>query len=175
MFDFIYFKVIGQEQPPRLIHRDQMPFTNAVLHESLRMSCTLYNALTHCANSEFSIGKYVIPKGTIVIPSLMTVLLNPKHFPNPHEFNPRRFLDSNGEFKPSEHLIAFGVGKRYCLGQSLAEKEYFWFFTGIMQRFHISPDLDQNLPSYHMKDSPQTSMIRSAPTFNIILTPRLMK
>ena len=150
-----------------------MPLTNAVLHESLRMSCTVYNALTHCAGAEFSIQNYVIPKGTIIIPSLMTVLLDPKYFPSPHEFNPNRFLNEEGKFVPNEHLIPFGVGKRYCLGQSLAEKEYFWFFTGLMQKFHISSDPSQTLPSYHMSDSPQTSMIRSAPTFNMILTPRL--
>ena len=150
-----------------------MPFTNAVLHESLRMSCTVYNALAHCATSEFSVGDYVIPKGTIVIPSLMTVLLDPKHFLNPHEFNPNRFLNSDGEFKPDDHVIAFGVGKRDCLGKSLADKEYFWFLTGLLQKFDINPDPNQELPSYKMKDSPQTSMIRAAPSFNIILTPRV--
>ena len=61
----------------------------------------------------------------------MTVLLDPKYFPNPHEFNPKRFLNEEGNFVPNEHLIPFGVGKRYCLGQSLAEKEYFWFLTGL--------------------------------------------
>jgi cytochrome P450 len=150
-----------------------MPFTNAVLHESLRLSCTVYNALAHCATSEFSVGDYVIPQGTIVIPSLMTVLLDPKHFSNPHEFNPNRFLNSDGEFKPDKHVIAFGVGKRECLGKSLADKEYFWFLTGLLQRFDINPDPDEELPSYQMKDSPQTSMVRSAPAFNIILTSRI--
>ena len=57
----ITIQVVGQNQPPRLIHIDQMPLTNAVLHESLRMSCTLYNALTHCAGSEFSINSELIP------------------------------------------------------------------------------------------------------------------
>ena len=136
------------------------------------MSCTLYNALTHCASSEFSIQNYVIPKGTTIIPSLMTVLLDEKHFPNPHKFNPYRFLNADGIFVPNEHMIPFGVGKRYCLGQSLAEKKYFWFFTSLMQKFDINPDPNQPLPSYHMSDSPQTSMVRSAPTFNIIFSPR---
>ena len=168
----INIQVVGRNQPPRLVHLVRMPLTNAVLHESLRMSCTVYNALTHCAGSEFSIHNYVIPKGTIIIPSLMTVLLDPKYFPNPHKFNPNRFLNDEGNFVPNEHLIPFGVGKRYCLGQSLAEKEYFWFLTGLMQNFDINADPSQTLPSYHMSDSPQTSMVRSAPTFNIILTPR---
>ena len=165
-------QVVGKDQSPRLVHLDQMPLTNAIFHESLRMSNVLYNALAHCANSEFSIKNYVIPKGTIIIPSLMTVLLDPKYFPDPHKFNPNRFLNNEGAFVANEHWIPFGIGKRYCLGQSLAEKEYFWFFTGLLQKFDINPDPNQTLPSYHMSDSPQTSMIRAAPTFNIILTPR---
>ena len=155
-----------------MVHRDQMSYVNAVLHEGLRLSCTVYNALAHCALSEFSVGSYVIPKGTIIVPSLMAILLDPKYFSNPHEFNPNRFLNSNGEFKPDPHVVAFGLGKRDCVGKSLAEKEYYWFFVGIMQKFDINPDPNQKLPSYHMQDSPQTSMIRSAPTFNLVLTPR---
>ena len=150
-----------------------MPFTNAVLHEGLRLSCTVYNAIAHCATSEFSVGDYVIPKGTIVIPSIMTVLLDPKHFPDPHEFNPNRFLNNDGEFKPDEHVIAFGVGKRECLGKSLADKQYFWFLTGLLQRFDINTEPNRELPSYKIRDSPQTSIIRSAPSYNIIFTPRL--
>ena len=149
-----------------------MPYTNAVLHESLRISCVVYNAIPHYTNAEVSVGNYIIPKGTIVIPSLMNVLLDPDHFSNPHEFNPNRFLNGNGEFEPDDHVIAFSVGKRYCLGQSLAEKEYFLFFAGLMHKFDINPEPEQCLPSYHIMDSSSAGIIRAPPTFNLVLTAR---
>ena len=149
-----------------------MHYTNAVLHESLRISCLVFNALNHYANADVEVSGYIIPKGTTIIPSLMNVLLNPDHFRNPHQFNPDRFLDANGKFKPDDHVIAFSIGKRYCLGQSLAEKEFFLFFAGLMQRFDISPEPNKPLPSYHMKDSQARGTIRSAPSFNLILTAR---
>ena len=149
-----------------------MHYTNAVLHESLRISCLVFNALPHYTHADVSIGNYIIPKGAVIIPSIMHVLLDPEHFPNPHKFDPKRFLNANGEFKPDDHVIAFSVGKRFCLGQSLAEKEFFLFFVGIMQRFDINPEPNQQLPSYHMKDSTARGTIRSAPSFNLILTNR---
>ena len=149
-----------------------MHYTNAVLHESLRITCLVFNALGHYTTADVAIGNYIIPKGTVVIPSLMNVLLDPEHFHDPHKFDPKRFLDANGDFTPDDHVIAFSIGKRYCLGQSLAEKEFFLFFVGIMQRFDISPEPNQQLPSYHMKDSTSRGGIRSAPSFNLILTNR---
>ena len=177
MSQYLYFftwflKIVGRGEVPRLAHRDQLHYTNAVLHESLRISCLVFTALPHYSTAEVSIGPYVIPKGTVIIPSLMNVLLDPDHFYDPHTFNPSRFLDADGVFHPDDHVVSFSIGKRYCLGQSLAEKEFFLFFVGIMQRFDINPEPNQTLPSYHIKDSNSRGTIRSAPSFNLILNER---
>jgi cytochrome P450 len=42
---------------------------------------------------------------------------DPKHFSDPHAFNPDRFLDSEGHFVTNDKVTPFGVGKRICLGQ----------------------------------------------------------
>ena len=149
-----------------------MHYTNAMLLESLRISCLVPLALPHYTHDDVTIGPYIIPKGTTIIPSLMSVNLDPDHFHDPHRFDPTRFLDERGEFKPDEHVVSFSIGKRYCLGQSLAEKELFLFFAGIMQRFDLNPGQNQELPSYHIKDSTARGQIRSAPSFTLILTER---
>ena len=166
-------KVIGLGQSPRLIHREEMHYTNAVLHESLRISCVVYNSLLHRSNTEIPVGGYMIPKGAIIIPSLMNVHHDPKHFPNPGVFNPSRYLDDNNEFHPDEHVIPFALGKRYCLGQSLAEKSLFLFLTGILSKFDITPVPNESLPSYHLRDTPTATIVRAPPKFNIILTNRI--
>ena len=149
-----------------------MHYTKAFLLESLRMSSIVILALPHFTLSKVSVGSYVIPKGTTILPSIMSVLTDPKHFKDPHTFNPARFLDDDGHFQNDEHVIAFSVGKRYCLGQSLAEKEFFLFFTGLMQKFDINQSPDENLPSYHINESVNTGTIRSTPMFNVILSNR---
>ena len=149
-----------------------MHYTKAFLLESLRMSSLVIMALPHFSLEKISVGSYVIPKGTTILPSIVSVLTDPKYFQDPHTFNPGRFLDDEGKFRNDEHVIAFSIGKRYCLGQSLAEKEFFLFFTGLMHKFDIHPPSDETLPSYHIKDSVNTGTIRSTPMFNLILSNR---
>ena len=83
------------------------------------------------------LGGFTIPKGAMVLSSVWHVLHDPEHFKDPENFNPDRFIDSYGRFINDERVIAFGIGKRSCLGQAMAEKEFFIFFTGIMQQFRI--------------------------------------
>ena len=62
------------------------------------------------------------------------------YWDNPEVFDPSRFIDEKSQtFKTNERLIPFSIGKRYCLGQSLAEKEYFLFFVGLLQKFEFLP------------------------------------
>ena len=163
---------MGRGQAPRLRHKESLHYTNAVLHESMRLSCVVYNAINHRTNADIKAGEYVIPKGAVVIPSLMNVMLDSSHFDHPHRFNPNRFLNPNGEFQANKHVIPFSIGKRYCLGKSLAEKEFFLFFTGIMSRFNISRAPNESLPSYHMNDYFSATIVRTPPSFHLVLKNR---
>ncbi len=84
-----------------------------------------------------SVGGYVIPKDTTVFSNLMAVQQNPEDFPNPSTFRPERFLDADGKFQQHPNMVPFGVGKRRCLGETLARIELFLFFTGLLHRFKI--------------------------------------
>ena len=163
---------MGRGQAPRLHHKESLHYTNAVLHESMRLRCVVYNAINHRTNADIKAGEYVIPKGAVVIPSLMNVMLDSSHFDHPYRFNPNRFLNPNGEFQANEHVIPFSIGKRYCLGKSLAEKEFFLFFTGIMSRFDISRAPNESLPSYHMNDYFSATIVRTPPSFHLVLKNR---
>jgi hypothetical protein len=57
----------------------------------------------------------------------------PDQFENPHQFNPDRFV-KDGKFVSDERVVPFGIGRRACIGQTLAEKEFYIFFAGIMQQ-----------------------------------------
>ena len=153
-------------------HKDDLHYTNAFMLESLRITCLAHHSVPHYASEDIPIGEYVIPKGSGIFPSLISVMYDPKFFPNPHDFRPERFIAEDGTFKNDEHVIPFGVGKRYCLGQTLAEKEYFLFLVGILQKFDISSAPMQKLPSYHIDEHNPPNIVRSCPTYKMIFSSR---
>ena len=48
---------------------------------------------------------------------------NEEHFENAQQFDPSRFIGSDGQFVPSSKIFYFGLGKRRCPGEILARSE----------------------------------------------------
>ena len=55
--------------------------------------------------------------------------LNEKHFKDPLQFKPDRFIDDKGEFVSGDIVSLFGIGKRRCPGENLARAEVRIMFT----------------------------------------------
>ena len=89
-------------------------------------------------------------------------------------FDPERFINKEtGECVSSNNLIPFSIGKRYCLGQSLAEQELFLFLTGLVKAFKFEAPQDEPLPECGYHDGgPKTTPIRSAPMYKILVKTR---
>jgi len=130
--------VVGRERLPALSDQAQLPYTLAVLEETLRLSCLGPIAVPHCASfGDARIGAYTIPKGTYVISDLRAVQMDPAYWIDPEEFRPERFLTADGEFRRDERMVAFGVGRRICPGESMARMELFLLAASLYQQFHV--------------------------------------
>ncbi|CAL8352088.1 unnamed protein product [Lota lota] len=161
--------VIGPERFPNMEDRKSLPFTDAVIHEVQRLLDIVPMNLPHYAVQDISFRGYDIPKGTIIIPMLHSVLREEQHWETPWSFNPHHFLDLDGNFKNNPAFLPFSAGKRSCVGESLARMEIFLFVVSLVQRFTFT------CPSgpEHIDLSPEFSSFASLPrTYQIIATPR---
>lgn len=52
-------------------------------------------------------------QGTVVIPTLDSLLFDKQEFPDPEKFKPEHFLNENGKFKYSDYFKAFSTGKKH--------------------------------------------------------------
>lgn len=64
--------------------------------------------------------------------------MDPGLWKDPEVFNPERFLSPCGTriVKP-DYFIPFGVGRRMCLGDTLAKAELFLFFSSMLHVFNL--------------------------------------
>uniref|UniRef100_A0A667YMY9 Cytochrome P450 2F5-like n=1 Tax=Myripristis murdjan TaxID=586833 RepID=A0A667YMY9_9TELE len=161
--------VIGQERCPSMEDRKSLPFTDAVIHEVQRYLDIVPFSVPHYALQDICFRGYIIPKGTVILPMLHSVLREDKQWATPWSFNPQHFLDQNGNFKKNPAFLPFSAGKRACVGESLARMELFLFLVALLQRFTFScpggPDSVDLSPEY-------SSFANLPRRHQIIATPR---
>jgi cytochrome P450 len=112
----------------------QVPLLHAACHEALRLFPPAFIAgkrrLT--ASGEL-LGKSLAP-GTIVTPCMYLAHHHPALFPNPHRFDPNRFL---GKRIPHQYYFPFGGGTRRCLGSELAMLEMRMITAAMLRRCEL--------------------------------------
>nr|XP_056705947.1 cytochrome P450 2J2-like [Euleptes europaea] len=127
--------VLGSSQSYTHQDRKKLPYTNAVIHEIQRSQYILLVGIPRESVKDVNMLGFLIPKGTFLLPDIASVLLDPKQWATPEEFNPNHFLDKDGNFVDREEFLPFGAGARMCLGRQLAEIELFIFFTSLLRSF----------------------------------------
>lgn len=94
-----------------------------------------------------TLGGYTIPKNTTILIGLHSVQKDNSYWNDPDDFRPERFLDENQKIANTERFVAFGQGRRRCLGENLARGCLFTFFVGIMQKYRLKLPAGNALPS----------------------------
>ncbi len=162
--------VTGKSRMITLNDKPEIPYTEAVIHEVMRMGNIFPLSVTHYTATGGSIlgGTYHIPENSKVYFHLGGVLYDPKYFPNPNTFDPTRYLSMDGKFTPHPKNVAFGMGRRKCLGESLARMEIFLFFTHILSKFRLTKWEDG--PPLSMEPLP--AVTNSPQMFELCFLPR---
>ncbi|XP_055997286.1 cytochrome P450 2C15-like [Ostrea edulis] len=139
--------VVGVGQP-KMEHKERLPRVEAFILEIQRVANLLPMNLPRTTNEDFTYNGYIFPKDAIVFCVLDSVLSDPEIYPEPSQFKPERFLDDDGKCigEKKDKLVPFSLGRRQCLGQSLAKMELFLFLTRLLQTFEVKPENPDCLP-----------------------------
>ncbi|XP_021361353.1 cytochrome P450 2C38-like isoform X1 [Mizuhopecten yessoensis] len=140
--------VIGPSRAPSMDDKAEMPYTDAFIHETLRMSNLVPYSLLHGVKYNTIFQGYTLRTDDYIVPNLESASFDESLFMDPHTFNPDRFIGEDGKLNGKEHyVLTFSLGRRVCFGESLARMELFLFLTSLVQRFNLLPEDDGNLPT----------------------------
>ena len=139
--------IVGTSRQVAWSDKDNLPLIEALIHEVMRLRPLVPVGLPRCVDKFTTIGKYNIPKGTVVFPNIYAVHHDTLHFDQAYTFNPERWLKKDGKFQKSPAFLVFSTGPRVCLGETLARMELFLFISNLLQRFTITAADPTNVPS----------------------------
>jgi cytochrome P450 len=133
--------VIGNDRLPDIEDRADLPFCNRLLKEVLRWGVVGPLGIPHVAKEDEEYNGCHVAKGTIILANIWAMLHDEKQYPDPHTFNPDRFLDHN---QPDPTTIVFGFGRRACPGNHMAQAAMFLSITQTLALFDIKRIRDEH-------------------------------
>merc|ERR1719186_1409289 len=111
------------------------------------MSCTVPSSLNHRVMENTTVDGFFFPKNSIVIANFYYMMKSSTFWEEPSSFNPNRFIKNGQLQKDLPQMMPFSVGRRVCMGDSLAKNELSIFFTSMVQRLRFSSPLHNKMPN----------------------------
>jgi cytochrome P450 len=124
------------ERPPATEDLPRLPFTEAVIKESLRLYPPAW-AIGRTALGDVEIGGYVIRRGSAVLMSPWVMHRDGRTFDEPEEFRPDRWLDERIRSLPRFAWFPFGGGPRVCIGSAFAMMEAVLVLAAVARRVRL--------------------------------------
>ncbi|KAH9035788.1 cytochrome P450 [Lactarius pseudohatsudake] len=124
--------VVGRSRTPTFADFHNLPFIRAMVKETLRWRPVGPLGFPHLSSEDDWYNGMFIPKGTIMIPNVWHLNRDPEIYgADAADFNPARFLDTNGDIGPcppetkEEGHVMYGFGRRICVGRHVANNSLF--------------------------------------------------
>ncbi|WP_299631562.1 cytochrome P450 [uncultured Roseobacter sp.] len=133
--------VLGGASPtPEVI--SELPVLRATINETLRLHPPAYTLFLREAAEPVDLNGVKLAKGDLAQIIPFTTHRDPRFFPDPAAFDPKRFLKD--PTWPQFGYLPFGAGPRVCIGQNFGLMESCLVAATILQR--MSPLPIKNLP-----------------------------
>lgn len=129
-------KRTGNANIIELTDRNQMPYTEAVVMEALRLIAS--PIVPHVASQDSTIGGYQIEKDSLIFLNNYGLNMSEELWEEPKAFKPERFVQNGHVIKP-DHFLPFGAGRRSCMGYKMVQFLSFSVIANCMQHFDVRP------------------------------------
>ncbi|KAK7006163.1 cytochrome P450 [Favolaschia claudopus] len=165
--------VVGSDRMPTFEDFDSLPYIRAVVSETLRWRpVAVLGGTPHASTEDIVYEGMFIPKGSTIIANLWGIHLNAADFPDPHRFDPERFMSRREYPGPWQHS-SFGYGRRVCPGQYLASNSVYINIARILWGFNLGKARDEKGQEIEVDTLAYTDGFNSVPQpFPISITPR---
>ncbi|KAI0813661.1 putative cytochrome P450 oxidoreductase OrdA-like protein [Xylaria sp. FL0064] len=132
-------RVVGKDRLPTLDDRDDLPYVDAIVKETLRWHPVAPMGLPHQSTEDDICEGYFIPKGSMLFANVWHFTHDPEVHREPEAFKPERFLAVDGhEPEPDPHKFVFGFGRRICPGSILADETLFLMVAQSLAVFNMT-------------------------------------
>lgn len=147
--------VIGTDRTPNFADEPKLPYLRALCKETLRWRpVAVLGGTPHASTETDRYEGWTIPAGSTILGNNWAINLNEEYYPNPHHYDPIRFL-SDAErqqlgIEKQPHAgqklhpaktghSSFGWGRRICPGADLAANSLFIALGKLLWAFDILP------------------------------------
>lgn len=127
--------VLG-DRAPEANDLPQLPLNRAVIEETMRLYPPSW-MITREALADDVLNGYPIPAGAQLLMSSYATHHDPRLWPNPEAYDPRRFLPPRPSERPRYSYFPFGGGPRLCLGDQYALTEMQLVLATVMRRLRV--------------------------------------
>jgi cytochrome P450 len=97
-------------------------YTEMVFAEALRLYPPAW-ILGRRAISDYEVANYLLPAGSVIFMSPYVMHRDPRYFPDPLTFDPKRWTPESRALQPRFSYFPFGGGPRQCIGEAFAWME----------------------------------------------------
>ncbi len=128
-----------------------LPYLETVLNEVLRLYPPVH-FIDRRPLEDVELDGEAIEAGTFLLISPLLTHRDPRFYPEPERFDPRRWSDQAGEGRPRYAFLPFGGGPHTCIGMTLARMELTLVIAALATRWRLRPS-----EAIAADPSPQTS------------------
>jgi cytochrome P450 len=138
-----------------------LKYTRMVFGESLRLYPPSY-VIPRQALEDFPLGKYIIPRGSIILVSPYLVHHDPRFHPNPEKFDPCEWENHSQGLSSKYEYFPFSRGPRSCIGEPFAWMQGTAVLSCVAQSWRL-----RHVPEHKVELLP---LINLRPKYGMLMT-----